>query len=181
MGGMCDRCRKLPWTALINGADQSGLFRGFLDQLQISNCRICRLLKSTCLYDGCEQPRIFLGWKSRGYKVGLQLYELGTELKKTRIGVVLKDKSPSEQDNTAPHLIHMVEFDEMKTWIRKCTERHSQRDEKIFSSLVNLRVIDCEDKGRRVITAPADVEFVGLSYVWRSFGCDSKTKSSRWT
>ena len=71
----------------------------------------------------------------------------------------------------------MVDFDEMKTWIRKCTERHSQRDEKDLSSLVNLRVIDCEDKGRRVITAPADAEFVALSYVWGSFGCDSKTKS----
>lgn len=175
---LCARCSTIAWQGLTD----RDLFHPLLifihetvEAWDISRCRLCRLLAKSLPIEYPPDMTPWLCWNASppdgiaGESLGtlrFQGWEDDTLDRRSRPHEV--DVYDGVDSATAyvfrTRLEPRANFDLIKTWITDCKATHTLCEPTTRDSLVNFRVIDCEQ--RAVVQAPADCDYVALSYVW---------------
>src|SRR5690242_1462165 len=182
------RCRIIPWHTRPRGGlwkirhrkdlklfsyKQQSEFKHL--QPSSDHCRICRLLDrcnpgynvSCMTWDPKSVPiRLSKLAFDRAFEI-VQLKIRGSERYSAWV-IVVSNLSLQAAEGTLKRLmLPGVSFPQVKEYIRACTEEHGESCEPQHRQTPShLRVIDCER--RLVVVAPANCDYVALSYVW---GC----------
>ena len=172
---VCDRCRDTPWIDgphdKPNGVSMS---RGSLS----ATCPICNIILS-------RDCQISDSWSILTWNAEVQtssIFRPGLE-NSTGSQVLLRQAYQMNPSKDAKYLIWIskmgerivgssyqdrdpprVLFSQIREHIDICMKGHKSCSLEYFRPLVDLRVIDCEQ--RLVVDAPTDCRYITLSYVW---------------
>ena len=150
---ICERCRSIPWHQGFRCAKISTTHRE-------SGCRLCRwFAKFGCTKllsldrDESLYPHpVFERFRTRDYPNNV--WDIVVSDRSTQI--VLQSLTPP-----------VVSLSQVKDLLNTCAEQHADCSlPRQDHSIPNLRVINCTT--REVVNAPANCEYVALSYVWDS-------------
>ena len=189
---LCAVCKSIPWQQLAKKIPTSG--KGNLiikiasthDELQASKCCVCQTLAhiKPASLDGT--PGYLQSFSARSVfgRVASNVdFKNFPAVDSAMLGVTpsgnlytsalnhgflaVLDSDPETLDfgprEVAPEII---DFSLIKEWISMCSDKHAKSTcaPDATDSLRDFRVIDCVT--RSVVAAPADCQYVTLSYVW---------------
>jgi hypothetical protein len=172
---VCDRCRNTPW--LDGPLDKSAKVKVLRKSLS-ATCPICNVLLSR----DCEVSnfRSSLTWNA-GIHVS-SIFRPSLE-HATGSQILLRQAYHTNWYKDADYLIWTsdmsegiarsdyqyrdppkISFSQIREHIDICMKHHESCSLEFYRPLVDLRVIDCEQ--RLLVDAPTDCRYVALSYVW---------------
>jgi hypothetical protein len=160
---VCKRCRSFPWHGVFRPENPVST------TLRESGCRVCRwFAKFGCTHILREDRDggLYLSPVSKRLQV-----RQNENVRGPRIlwNIVVSDRATQTmiQSLTPP----FISFSRVKDLFNTCAEQHADcslpREDRFIP---NLRVINCTT--REVVNAPANCEYVALSYVWGSVQSD---------
>ena len=169
---VCKRCSKIPW---INASQK---YSSTLVWTFAPNCRICRLLESCTPY-APEEASIVLKWTCapdrlrrhlEKHKFKLDIIRV-RELKSSAhngVAILVSDLSLEQAELALQPLSisPVMSLSKIGGHIRDCVNFHWDQTCALRGGRnpLHLRVIDCDTL--TVVDAPANCDFVALSYVW---------------
>jgi hypothetical protein len=163
-GILCVQCASISWPDLMSKRRPEVLVCSTIDELDQSQCRLCRFLGHFVRLRGhliVGTHQIIPGDICK--EIGESLSYLDGEALPVRI--FISDSEPYQTHSEIREFFpRKLDFSLIKSWINSCEIRHGTKCAPVQCSLSNLQVIDCAR--RIVVVAPAQCQYVALSYVW---------------